>query len=285
MSSLRRAAPALVVAALLVVVSAPVIADVGDPVLQGRFNQVDRKTTLAGSVSGDAMLKVANLAADGTGLNIQVERGNPPMKVNTQKKVKKLNADRLDGLSSEDFLHDEGVILVSVSDSGWRPLDSDDPVSFNWSGNTNLDISRSVTGTNWFNNDGDIPTVLFGRSVQFNGVEFCYDATDPNVSFSAIQINVTTDSNGEPTWFTPILEQIARDDASCRVYIVADPAILTAENSLQVWIQANWTGIGTFEMGRLTMIFELTDLPAAAPAGPALPAPAGQSTRSPAGTD
>ena len=42
---------------------------------------------------------------------------------------------------------------------------------------------------------------------------------------------------------------------------------MTADDTLQIWIEVTWTGGGVFEMGRLTLIMEATDESAAAPAG------------------
>ncbi len=102
-----------VVAALLVA-TAPVVADTGDPVLVGRFNTGDSKTTLSASVAGDSALKVANTAGNGTGITVQVDPGQAPFVVNSTKRVKKLNADRVDGLSSE---HIAPKVLTARADT------------------------------------------------------------------------------------------------------------------------------------------------------------------------
>ncbi len=101
--------------AALLVTAAPAIADVGDALLAGKFNTVDKKTTISGSAAGDSMFKVANQAGDGTGITVQVEPGNPPFVVDSAKRVKKLNADKLDGHHADDFVMvgDVGVFAAA----------------------------------------------------------------------------------------------------------------------------------------------------------------------------
>lgn len=91
-------------AGVLLVSAVPVIADIGDPLLQGAVNAVDERTTLTGRAEGDAMLRVANRAADGTGIEVRVKPGRPPLVVNSTARVTKLNADRLDGRSIRAFM-------------------------------------------------------------------------------------------------------------------------------------------------------------------------------------
>ncbi len=70
----------------------------------GKINTVNAITKLAGSVPG-ASLVVDNNSTDpaATALNLQVEPGKAPMKVNSQTKVANLNADSVDGVDSTGF--------------------------------------------------------------------------------------------------------------------------------------------------------------------------------------
>jgi len=92
------------VAAALLVSAVPVVAAIGDPVLQGSVNTANRQTTMRGTDGGDAMLRVINRAATGSGIEVVVEPGRPPFVVNTSAKVAKLNADRLDGKNIRAFM-------------------------------------------------------------------------------------------------------------------------------------------------------------------------------------
>ena len=116
-----RAAFAGGIVVALLVATAPVVADVGDPVLVGRYNQGDQRTTLTGTVSGDSALRVVNNATDGTGINVRVASGQAPFVVNSGQKVRKLNADRVDGLSSE---HLAPKVLTAIGDTTGLDLSS-----------------------------------------------------------------------------------------------------------------------------------------------------------------
>ena len=71
----------------------------------GVTNAVDAVTSLVGTVAGPS-LRITNNSTDSaaTALNLQVEAGKAPMKVNSGTKVTKLNADRVDGLDASAFL-------------------------------------------------------------------------------------------------------------------------------------------------------------------------------------
>jgi len=70
----------------------------------GKVNTVNAITKLTGIVPG-ASLVIHNDSTDSaaSALNLQVEAGQPPMKVNSQTKVTNLNADKLDGVGSTGF--------------------------------------------------------------------------------------------------------------------------------------------------------------------------------------
>lgn len=86
----------------LLVASAPVIADVGDAVLQGRVNTVNQRTTIRGESAGST-LRLINSRAGAAGLSVVVEPGSPPLRVTSKKKVENLNADLLDGRNAAYF--------------------------------------------------------------------------------------------------------------------------------------------------------------------------------------
>jgi hypothetical protein len=70
----------------------------------GKTNTVNAVTKLVGSVAGPS-LQIDNNStnATATALDLQVEPGKAPMKVNSEAKVANLNADKLDGKSEADF--------------------------------------------------------------------------------------------------------------------------------------------------------------------------------------
>jgi len=77
----------------------------GDPFKLGRTNTIDNLSTLVGSVN-NPMLKIDNNDAgdSATALDLRVESGQAPMKVDSSTKVTNLNADKLDGNDASEFL-------------------------------------------------------------------------------------------------------------------------------------------------------------------------------------
>ncbi len=94
------------VAGALVFAAVPVVAGVGDPVVQGKINRVNKRTVIQGNSL--TTLRLINRNSAGTALVLEVESGNAPFKVNSKKKVVDLNADLLDGRSSSFFMPAEG---------------------------------------------------------------------------------------------------------------------------------------------------------------------------------
>ena len=96
---------AMMVVLVLGIASTALAAVPGDPFHLGKVNTINALTSLVGSVD-NAMLKVDNnsTGTSATALNLQVEPGKAPMKVNSQTKVANLNADLLDGKDSGEFL-------------------------------------------------------------------------------------------------------------------------------------------------------------------------------------
>ena len=86
-------------------------------------NTANAVSSLVGSVAQDAMLLIDNNGG-GPALDLQVEPGQAPMKVDSGAKVANLNADRLDGKSEADFY--AAGSQVSDSDS----LDGKDSTEF-----------------------------------------------------------------------------------------------------------------------------------------------------------
>jgi hypothetical protein len=92
---------AVTLALVLGVATTALAALPGDPFRLGQTNGIDAMSTLVGNVAG-TMLRVDNssTAAGATALDLQVEAGKPPMKVNSGMKVAKLNSDKIDGVDS-----------------------------------------------------------------------------------------------------------------------------------------------------------------------------------------
>jgi hypothetical protein len=104
-----------VMLALVVGVASTALAGtgVGAALNLGQLNTVNAITKLVGSVTGPS-LQVDNNSTDvsATALDLQVESGKPPMKVNSGTKVENLNADKLDGTDSTGFAQSVKPIKV-----------------------------------------------------------------------------------------------------------------------------------------------------------------------------
>ncbi len=97
---------AVTLALMLGIATAALAAVPGDPFKLGQLNTINRLSSLVGSVDS-ALLKVDNNSAgpNATALNLQVEPGKAPMRVNSDTQVANLNADQLDGRTADDFYY------------------------------------------------------------------------------------------------------------------------------------------------------------------------------------
>ena len=91
--------------------------------LLGKSNAANAITQLVGTVAGPS-LQIDNNSADSaaTALDLQVEAGKAPMKVNSDTQVANLNADKVDGLNASQLGGLSGVEPVGAA----GPLDSTD---------------------------------------------------------------------------------------------------------------------------------------------------------------
>ncbi len=92
--------------ALMLGVGAAALAAVpGDPLRVGQANAINALTRLVGSTNQE-LLRIDNNSAgpNATALDLRVEPGKPPMRVNSTVEVEGLNVDSLDGKDSTAFV-------------------------------------------------------------------------------------------------------------------------------------------------------------------------------------
>lgn len=79
----------------------------GNPFKLGQVNAINAASAISGNFN-NAMLRVTNTSTgpSATALNLQVEPGKPPMRVNSTTEVQGLNVDSLDSKNSSDFLQE-----------------------------------------------------------------------------------------------------------------------------------------------------------------------------------
>jgi hypothetical protein len=96
--------------ALLIALGGAGYSATGGTFLLGKINTASNQTRLIAPLGG-AAFRVDNLSAvaKATGLAIITDATRPPLVINSSVKVTNLNADKLDGLDSTEFLQGPGV--------------------------------------------------------------------------------------------------------------------------------------------------------------------------------
>lgn len=90
----------------------------GDPLKLGKLNTIDAMTRLVGTNS-NVLLKITN-EGSGSALGLEVKQSAPPMRVNSDKRVPNLNADRVDNKSANDLSR---VAVMNTAASKELPAD------------------------------------------------------------------------------------------------------------------------------------------------------------------
>ena len=88
-----------------------------------------------------------------------------------------------------------GLITISDGFGNWRPFTSADNVAFTYY-SSETQITKATVGPNFFSLQPAIPTVFYGRSLLFRGVELCYTAS-ATTSINYVEINTYTHSTGK----------------------------------------------------------------------------------------
>ena len=150
-----------------------------------------------------------------------------------------------------------GDILISAGFANWHPFNSTDPLSYTYF-SSQTQVSRSASGSSFLSVNPDIPSVLYGRSLLFKGVVFCYD-TFASTTLNYVEINTyshTTGSLGRNLRFS---DPTTRTGNACRTYTLSSPVVLGPNDGVNFFIQVNWTAASTqFAIGRTTFIFAPT---------------------------
>jgi len=115
----------------------------------------------------------------------------------------------------------------------------------------------------------DIPSALYGRVLNFIGVEYCYTA-DANAFIDAFRTFYNTETAGASAAFSTIVDDTTvRTDAACRYYSIT-PKALDDNSFLSVWVFGKWGGAGAgqqLKLGRVTLYFQPTNTLVSAPKG------------------
>jgi hypothetical protein len=150
------------VVAAVVMLSFPVVAEVGGNLILGKANTADAVTSLSGSAT--ASLRITNTRTDAPALDLRVTAGAPPLKVNSTARVANLNADRLDGKHASAFL------LAGGTAADANLLDGLDSTDFALAGHSHdasyVSIVGGAASGNFpvFDNDGELLSSSYGPS-------------------------------------------------------------------------------------------------------------------------
>jgi hypothetical protein len=159
-----------------------------------------------------------------------------------------------------------GLILVTAGYGNWSTIFYTDPIGFDNFSNVTWAI-RTAIGSSYLSVQPDLPTVLYGRSLQLNGVEFCYGAT-ADALLDYVEINTFRHTLGPNNRTVQFSDETDRTDTACKLYTLATPVVLTADDGVNFFILVKWTvASAKFEIGRTTFILQPTDTIAAPPAG------------------
>jgi hypothetical protein len=132
----------------------------------GQGNTVDQTTALSGAPVGKPSLKLTNssTAAGATALSLNVASGLPPFAVNSNTKVAKLNADKLDGFDSTGFLPNQVPLSLSGSTATGAIVSASNSGNANgFQGTSNAGLASGVYGENTGGGYG-----VGGRTNSFN---------------------------------------------------------------------------------------------------------------------
>lgn len=170
---------AVVTLALVLGVASAALGANGGNFILGKSNTATLLTKLTGNVNGSAMQIINNNpGADDTALNLQVQSGESPMRVNSDRVVANLNADKLDGVDGAQV--GQQMWAVVNADGGRR---------------------RSSSGVDYTGKYGDTPghyLVNFNRNVE----NCAYVATTTDGNGGQIGTNKSTFGPDEVDFYT-----------------------------------------------------------------------------------
>jgi hypothetical protein len=198
-------------------------------------------------------------------LDTKIDQTSATLDTNIDQTAATLNT-KIDNLAASQDAKNSGLILVSSSSGDWKPFSSGDNLSYSYFSSSTY-VTRATAGSNFLSLHPSIPTVLYGRSLELVGVEFCYTA-QANAYVSYVEINKMDSSSGTGTRKLLFSDPTDRTDSACRYYVLSSPELLTANDALNFFVQGVWVTSTNLNFGRTTFVLRTTDIAAAAPSFP-----------------
>lgn len=160
----------------------------------------------------------------------------------------------------------KGFIAIGESHANWKPPSSASSLVFAMSAPYSI-VYKSAAGGDIISLHPSIPTVLYGHSLQFLGVEFCFSAND-NVYLSNFEVNVPTHTSSPNDQGQKLSDPTDYKVPACHYYVLSAPVILNADNAINVYVTIQWVSSSYgFGVGRTTFFFLPTGIHAAQPSG------------------
>jgi hypothetical protein len=165
--------PAMIVAllALSVALGGVGVAATGGNFILGQSNGAGDTTQLTSGVSTGPTLSLSNTGGR-PAAKFTANSNVQPFSVGSATKVGNLNADRLDGEDSTNFLPSTGLVTVSYSHLDFI---GGSPFSFE-ANNVFVHVSSSSAGTYNLAAVLDRPVSIFGKALKVKSVQICYSA-------------------------------------------------------------------------------------------------------------
>jgi hypothetical protein len=166
-----------------------------------------------------------------------------------------------------------GQILIAGGMNNYVPLSATSTLSMTHYSNR-LAISRPTIGSEWIGLTPDMPTVLYGKSLQLAGIELCYKAS-ANAYLSIVDVKTILDSTSVGNYTTSFYDTTDYTDHTCRYFTLSTPLALQSEHaSISFYLLIQWAlADSTFELSRTTFVLQPTDVAATLPAGFSNPKP------------
>ncbi len=121
-------------------------------------------------------------------------------------------------------------------------------------GNLTRFVRQSV-GVLYFTAQPDFTPVLYGKSLEFLGVEFCYEApTNAYLTYVEVATHTAISGPGDITYqYMSTTNYVGQ---ACRYFATPAPVLLTTFDSVTFAIGVDWLVAGTgFDIGRTTFVF------------------------------
>jgi len=147
-----------------------------------------------------------------------------------------------------------GVILFSVGNANWHKTNANENVD-QWNMGNITRFVKLSTGVLYFIAQPDFTPVLYGKSLEFLGVEFCYEAPT-NAYLTYVEVATHTASNGPGDTTYQYMSTTNYVGQACRYFTTPAPVLLTTFDSITFSIGVDWLVANTgFDIGRTTFVF------------------------------